>query len=481
MSWLNRLRRIAQQAQNAISNNNSPQQEQKYLTDDICYDRLRNGSHNTNGCFLTTDNNIKANGVIFDENNKNVMKRVLGYKDAPIQNQHECLLEAKLGGHCKGENIYNTEETGCPMYMFKEVDMVGGKTVENYIKKKIDSIEVEINNINKNEKISDMLKVQENIEKLICEIGKGNLEANNKKLEKLFYPILEKMLKMLKIPSTHIEDTINNFFKTTYEKCKPEQIKQIERSSQCFVANDKIYKSMMNNILNPELNLEENENKDINLTNFPDAKIIHSKILEAGDNLRNVSSNLLDNEKYKNDNINLISKTSVNMIIGSTLKGGDFKEDIQKYSKELQEQAIEQNKILKKKVKKYGNIVNTIKKKENEMKQTIENFENFENFENRKNNKILNYRLSGQDNTGVSESNLLKRRISLNVESSKLKDIIISVMYYITILCVLFVVFVLASSFSTGKSVRGMGDLKENVNNTFNNINSEIANLLKNY
>jgi hypothetical protein len=406
-----RLRRLLQQ----LANKKNPPKP-SYIGDELCNTQMKNGVYDNSQCFL--DKPIKATDFTLNDENAKVMKKVLGYNKEPVTNQHQCSLIAKYGDHCEGKNIYNADEKACPLYLYKEEDMYDGKTIENYIITKI-------NNINTDDK-----EAEKQLSKLICEIGTTNFEKYKKYFEEFSLNI------------TKNEKLSKELLSKTIATCKVTDIKKSERNGECWVANDEIYSKLMQNILNPDKTVNSDNQDTLHLTNLLDAETNYKSFSETGDKLGNIFNTILDNEKYKNENMKYFQPTILQGVIQSSLSGEDIEIVIKKYQTEMRLKTDEEKEKIKKLILEYQTAIQKLSKNDKTIKKVIEKF---------------------------STSDTLARKVHFNYEKLQMKDTFISVLYYILILCILFIVFVMASAVGKGTTTR----------NVMNNINANIQNLLE--
>lgn len=401
-----------------------------YAGDEQCNTQMKNGVYDKSQCFL--NNHIEATDITLNDENVKVMKKVLGYNQEPIINKHQCSLMAKYGNHCEGKNIYNKDEKACPLYLYREEDMYDGKTIAKYIQIKLSNIIT----------IKNTLVGEKEMGKLICEVGKANYEKYKKDFEESTLILMKNDKKNNNLTQKHVSDTLTRIIET----CKSVDVKKSEKRGECWVANDEIYKNLMQNILELDgnkKNEKKNEEKNtLYLTNLLDAEKNYKSFSDTGDKLGNIFNTILDNEKYKNENMKYFQPTILQGIIQSSLSGEDVETVIRKYQTELRLKTDEEKEKIKKLILEYQADIKKLSKNENNMKKVIEKF---------------------------STPGTLSRKVNLNYEKLKMKDTFISVLYYILILCILFIVFVMASAVGKGVSTRAI----------INNINSNIRNLLE--
>jgi hypothetical protein len=412
-----RLRRLLQQ----LANKKNPPKP-SYIGDELCNTQMKNGVYDTSQCFL--DKPLKATDFTLNDENSKVMKKVLGYNKEPVTNQHQCSLIAKYGDHCEGKNIYNADEKACPLYLYKEEDMYDGKTIENYIITKINSIDTN------NKKDTEGKEAEKQLGKLICEIGTTNFEKYKKYFEEFSLNI------------TKNEKLSKELLSKTIATCKATDIKKSERNGECWVANDEIYSKLMQNILNPDKTANNDNQDTLHLTNLLDAEKNYKSFSETGDKLGNIFNTILDNEKYKNENMKYFQPTILQGVIQSSLSGEDIEIVIKKYQTEMRLKTDEEKEKIKKLILEYQTAIQKLSKNDKTIKKVIEKF---------------------------STADTLARKVHFNYEKLQMKDTFISVLYYILILCILFIVFVMASAVGKGTTTR----------NVMNNINANIQNLLE--
>jgi uncharacterized protein YbgA (DUF1722 family) len=421
-----RLRNLLQTFSN--KNKNKNKKKPIYVGDEQCNTQMKNGIYDKTRCFST--NQIKATNITLDSKNMKVMKKVLGYNKEPVLNQHQCSLIAKYGNHCEGKNIYNKDEKACPLYLYREEDMYDGKTIAIYIQTKLTNIMTSVN----------VQKGEKEMGKLICEVGKANYEKYKKDFEESMMTLMKTDPKNKNITQKYANDTLERIIST----CKSSNVKRSEKKGECWVVNDEIYNNLMQNVLDPVENNKNSKNDELYLTNLLDAEKNYKSFENTGEKLGDIFNTILDNEKYKNENMKYFQPTILQGVIQSSLSGEDIETVIQKYQTELRLKTDEEKKKIKKLILEYQTAIQKLSKNEKTIKKVIEKF--------------------GTPDT----PDTIARKVSLNYEKLTMKNTFISILYYILMACILFIVFVMASAVSKGVSSRSV----------INNINSNIKNLL---
>ena len=194
-------------------------------------------------------------------------------------------------------------------------------------------------------------------------------------------------------------------------------------------------------------------------TNLLRSKEKYDAFITNAKELREVRKTILSNDRYNVSHINKLNVENIKGVITTILSGGKVEDNI-KIHKNKMRMGTEGNK---------KQLMKAIDKYEKTAERTLQQMKSHPNIESK--NKIETFITTPTPPTPTTPtSNLLDRRIEYNIQNYKLKDMIQTTMSYIIILCVMFIVFVMSSVLSSGKSI------KDVIQNTFNNNNNNNNN-----